>query len=314
MFERNELEAFVVLAEDLHFRRAAERLHISTPQLSQLIRRLERRIGSPLFRRTTRKVDLTPVGRQLFEDIEPAWLQLATAVENALHASRSLAGRLDIAFVTAGGSQLLTEVTRRFRLRHPECHVRLREASLHQVWPWLRDGAVDMALLAVSAAEPDFVIGSVMATIPLSLAVPSVHPLAREESVTLEDLAQSPMIQLPDTLPAGMRELLTPRATPNGNMIPPGPIAHTVLEALAMAGAGQGVSAVDATASRYYPRPDLVYLPIQGAAPVSWCLVWHINHDTPLVRSYNRSAGRNAVAVSRKPADRAERVAERAME
>lgn len=293
MFERNELEAFVVLAEDLHFRRAAERMRVSTPQLSQLIRRLERRIGSSLFRRTTRKVELTPVGRQLLDDILPAWLRLATTVESALQASRSLTGRLQIAFVTAAGCQLLTEATRQYRLSHPECDVRLREAPMDQVWPWLRDGAADIALLAVPAAEPDLVIGSPLATTPMTLAVHTGHPLACETAVTQEAFARSPMIQLPDTLPLRMRELLTPKATPGGKLITPGPIANTWLEALALTAAGHGSLALDATARRYYPRHDITYLPVHGAPLVTWHLVWHTHRDTPLIHSYNTSAGQS---------------------
>jgi len=72
LIERHEAEAFLALPEELHFGRTAERLHVSAARVSQTIRRLERRVGVPLFRRTSRRVELTPVGRQLHDETRPA--------------------------------------------------------------------------------------------------------------------------------------------------------------------------------------------------------------------------------------------------
>src|SRR5688572_12964992 len=73
MLDRHELEAFLTLAEELHFGRAAERLHLSTSRVSQTIAKLERRIGLPLFHRTSRRVEMTDLGRRLHDEIRPAW-------------------------------------------------------------------------------------------------------------------------------------------------------------------------------------------------------------------------------------------------
>ena len=71
MLERYELETFLTLAEELHFGRTAERTHVSTARVSQTIKKLERRVGAPLFNRTSRHVELTPIGRQLYDDLTP---------------------------------------------------------------------------------------------------------------------------------------------------------------------------------------------------------------------------------------------------
>lgn len=83
MLERLELEAFLTLAEELHFGRTADRLGLTTSRISQTIRRLERRIGAALFERNSRKVSLTDVGRQLRDDLRPAYEQIAAGVTAA---------------------------------------------------------------------------------------------------------------------------------------------------------------------------------------------------------------------------------------
>lgn len=290
MFERLELESFVAVAEELHFGRAAARLHVSNAQLSQTIRRLERQIGAPLFQRTTRKVELTRVGQRFLEDIRPAWIELTTTLDNAVRASRRLAGNLHVAFVSAAGSQFLIEINRRFHARHPECRVDLHEASYAEVWTWLADGIVDVALLPMQGAEPEMVMGDPIVSTPMAAALHLAHPLARAASVTFRDLSRSNVIQLPETLPPSLREFFAP-ASCLGDNDTLGPIANTELESLSLAAAGQGVALVGATTTaRSCPRPDLRYIPISDAPLVTCRLVWHKHRETAAILSYNSCA------------------------
>ncbi len=154
MLERHELDAFLTLAEELHFGRTAERLHISTTRVSQTIAKLERRVGVPLFNRTSRRVELTAVGRRLEAEIRPAWTEIGAALQRAIDAGRGLTGTLHVAFVGAAGGQLCVGVTEEFGRREPGCEVRLREAQMSDVFPWLRDGEVDMILAPLPVDEP----------------------------------------------------------------------------------------------------------------------------------------------------------------
>ena len=88
LIERHEAEAFLTLVEELHFGRAAERMRVSTAQVSQVISKLERQVGVPLFRRTSRRVELTPVGRQLHDELRPAWQGMAAAMRHAIETGR----------------------------------------------------------------------------------------------------------------------------------------------------------------------------------------------------------------------------------
>ncbi|PZF79074.1 LysR family transcriptional regulator, partial [Jiangella anatolica] len=99
MLERYEVETLLTLAEELHFGRTAERLRVTTGRVSHVIKKLERRIGAPLFARTSRVVQLTPIGRQLADDLAPLVAGMDEAVRRAVEAGRGVTGRLRVAFL-----------------------------------------------------------------------------------------------------------------------------------------------------------------------------------------------------------------------
>ncbi|GAA1867728.1 LysR family transcriptional regulator [Actinomadura bangladeshensis] len=290
MLERHEIEALLTLAEELHFGRTAERLHVSTARISQTIAKLERRVGVPLFERTSRRVELTAAGRRLHERLRPAWEQVTDAFEEAVAAGRGLTGTLRVAFVGAAGGQLLAGAAELFRRRHPDCDVRLREAQMTDLMPWLRGGEVDLALGTFPVEEPGIATGPVLVSEARMLAVPVGHPFARRSSVGLEDLARTPLLQLPDTLPESLRRDRTPGATPSGRPIAEGASAATFNEMLTLIGAGRGVFPVGAQARRYYARPDVAYIPFTDAPPLRWGLLWRADNATARVLAFAEDA------------------------
>ncbi|MFI0366777.1 LysR family transcriptional regulator [Actinomadura sp. 1N219] len=265
MLERHEVEAFLTLAEELHFGRTAERLHVSTARISQTIAKLERRVGVPLFDRTSRRVELTAVGRRLYEDVRPAWDQISAAVEQAVSTGRGLAGTLRAAFVGAAAGQLLAGVTELFRKRHSDCDVQLREAQIADAIPWLRAGEIDVALDTFPIDEPGIVMGPVLVSEARMVAVPSGHPFARRESVSAADLARTEVLE-------------------------PGPSASTLNEMLTLVGAGHGVFPVGAQTRRYYARPDVAYVLLDDAPPLHWGLLWRADVATARVRAFAQAA------------------------
>jgi DNA-binding transcriptional LysR family regulator len=290
MLERHELEAFLTLAEELHFGRTAERLHVSTARISQTIAKLERRVGVRLFERTSRRVELSPVGRRLYEEVGPAWAEIGGAVERAVASGRGITGTLRVAFTGAAAGQLLVGAAELFRDRQPGCDVQIREAQIGEVVPWLRDGEVELVLAHVPMDEEGIAGGPVLVREARMLAVPSGHPFARRASVCLEDLARTTMLRLPDSLPASYRADRTPRLTPEGRPIEAGPLATTFQEILTLVGAGQGVFPVGAHVRRYYARPDVVYVPFDDAPPLHWGLLWRADAETDRVRAFSEAA------------------------
>jgi DNA-binding transcriptional LysR family regulator len=289
VLERNELEAFLTLAEELHFGRTAERLRMSTARISQVIQRLERRVGVPLFNRTSRRVELSPVGRRLYEDIRPAWSQIGTALERAIDAGRGITSTLRVAFTGAATGQLLVGAAELFQNRQPDCDVRIREAQIGEVLAWVRAGEVDLALANFPVDEPDIVTGPVLVREARMLAVPIGHPFTRRTTVSVEDLASTTLLQMPDT-PHAWRNDRTPTKTPSGRPIKAGPSATTFQEMLTLIGAGHGVFPVSSHAGRYYARPDVAYVPFSDAPPVEWGLLWRADSTTTRVRAFGQAA------------------------
>ncbi|MFT7871476.1 MULTISPECIES: LysR family transcriptional regulator [Amycolatopsis] len=290
MLERHELEAFLTLAEELHFGRTAERLHVSTARISQTIRKLERRVGVPLFTRTSRRVELSPVGRRLRDDLRPAWAAINAAVAHAIETGRGFTGTLQACFTGAAAGQLLVGATDVFRERHPDCDVRIREAQLAELMPWLRDAEVDLALATFPVHEPGIDSGPVVVSEARFLAVPAGHSFAGRDSLSVEDLATVTMLQLPDTLPESLRADRTPATTPAGHPIRTGRTAATFQEMLTLVGAGHGVFPVGANVRRYYARPDVAYVHLHDAPPLEWGLLWRTDNATARVHAFSAAA------------------------
>jgi DNA-binding transcriptional LysR family regulator len=278
--ERREVESFLTLAEELHFGRTAERLHVSTAQVSQTIRKLERRVGVPLFARTSRRVELTPVGRRLLADLEPAWSAVEAALGKAVEAGRGVTGTLRVAFGDAAGGQLLAGVAEVFRTRQPCCRVEFREVRPAEVLPWLREGEVDVVLAGLPLDAPGLVTGPVLVRELRFLAVAAGHPFARRESVPVADLARVTVLRC--SLPDPWLDEHAPEAVTRPD--------SGLQELLTSVGAGEGVLPVGAHIRRYYPRPDLAYVPFGDAPRLEWGLVWRADAATARIRAFTEAA------------------------
>ncbi|HEY7045442.1 MAG TPA: LysR family transcriptional regulator [Nocardioidaceae bacterium] len=280
MLERHELEAFLTLAEELHFGRTAERTHVSTARVSQTIKKLERRVGAPLFNRTSRRVELTPIGQRLYDDLRPAREMMETAFERAVRSGRGITGTLQVGFVGAAGGQLLSEAAELLHARRPGCQVLVREVQLVDAVPWLLSGEVELLLTCFDSARDDLAAGPALVTEARMLAVPAGHPLAERTSVSVEDLADVTVVRTPDDLPDSLHP---PEAA---GLLEPVPGAGSFQEALTLVGAGRGVLPIGAHIRRYYTRPDVAYVVLRDAPPVHWRLMWRSDGATARVRAF----------------------------
>ncbi|MFI6825052.1 LysR family transcriptional regulator [Micromonospora sp. NPDC050187] len=286
--ERHEVEIFLTLAEELHFGRTAERLRVTTGRISQVVRQLERRIGAPLFARTSRVVRLTPIGRQLADDLTPLVAGMAEAVRRAVEAGRGVTGRLRVAFLGEWTAPTLLRAVNLFERRHPECAVEVHEAQLANSRASLVDGSVD--LLIASFPFDGMACGPPLLAERRLLAVPADHPLAGKESVSLEVLADHPVVQYPAVTSAAFKRDRTPDRTPSGRPVPKGPAGRTFAEMISLVALGRGVLPVGENTRRYNPRPDVAYVPIHDAPPIHRGLVWLESNTTARVREFVRAA------------------------
>ncbi|WP_308203973.1 LysR family transcriptional regulator [Goodfellowiella coeruleoviolacea] len=301
MLERHELEAFLVLAEELHFGRTAERLRLSQARVSQTISRLERRIGAPLFERTSRRVALTPLGVQLRDDLEPLHREMGEAVARAVAAARGVAGVLRVGFLGAGAGELTSAVLDAFRTANPGCEIQMRETHFADPLGPLRAGEVDVLVTRLPVREPDLTVGPVVLSEPRVLAVPARHRFARRQQVSLEDLARETVFGVTGPAPDYWWDFHVPRFTPSGRPVRRGQDVATFQELLALVAAGQGVSPVAASVERYYARPDIAFVPFDDAPATDVAVVWRTAGATARVRAFAQAAG-EAVAANGGPA------------
>ena len=191
--ELRHLRYFLAVAETLHFGRAATKLGMAQPPLSQQIRRLEELLGAPLFERTTRGVKLTPAGAVLRERALSSMARLADDIEQTRRVARGEEGRLTVGF---SGSVMFTELPmaiQAYRRAHPRVEVRLREMWTSDQLAALADGSIDVGFLRDGERRPELVITPLLRE-PFRLALPADHALRRHRMVDPASFEGEPFV------------------------------------------------------------------------------------------------------------------------
>lgn len=287
--ELRDIEIFLTLAEELHFGRTAERLHVSQARVSQAISRQERRLGVTLFDRTSRRVTLTPVGRRLREDLQQAVDLLHEGLARAEAAGLGTGQTLRIGVFGHAGHELHPLVDA-FRTRHPRIDVQFGEINGFDAFTALRAGDHDVHVLWLPVAEPDLTVGPVVLTGGRVLAVSADHPLAARGTASLEDLADNHVVDLGPDAPEYWVSAMAPTRTPAGRRVPRGPIARTFHEILSLVASGQCVHPFGEVAARYNRPPGIVFVPMPDAPALQWALTWRTSDDGPAIRALARTA------------------------
>jgi predicted ATPase/DNA-binding transcriptional LysR family regulator len=287
--ELRDIEIFLTLCEELHFGRTAERLHVSQARVSQAIKKQERRIGGPLFERTSRRVALTPIGRRLRDELQQGYDQIQSALAHASAAGQGLRGTLHLGVMGATGEGL-RPVIAAFEDRYPTCHVEIIEFHFSDPFGLLRDGTTDVQLMWLPIREPDLTVGPVVMTEGRVLAVRSEDPLAAKESASMEDLGDRLVLDHGSNAPDYWVEAILPRYTPSGRRVGRGPVVRTFHEILSLVASGQIVSPLNAHVRHYYRHPGVAILPIADAPATEWTLVWRTTNDSPQIQAFVETA------------------------
>ena len=281
-----EIEVFLAVADELHFGRAARRLRLSQARVSQTIQKLERRVGSPLFDRTTRRVGLTAIGQRLLADLQPAHQAVHEAFARAQAAGRGTTGVLRVGFFGPVAGRVVLDVMTAVRADHPDLAIHVSETHVADPCRPLRDGEVDLVLTQFPVNEPGISTGPVVLSEPRVLAVSARHPYARRESVSLEDLARDRTFRPVGEPSTDWLDSYLPWTTPAGRPIERGPAVATFQELLALVAAGQGICPVAAHNVRYHPRPDVAFVPFADAPPFEFGLAWRTSEKTSRIRVF----------------------------
>ena len=189
---------FVAVAEELHFGRAALRLHMTQPPVTQAIAQLEKTLGVVLFDRTRRRVALTPAGEALLPDVRELLARAQALPARARAAAAGQVGRVRIAFVSTVGFEQLPAWVREFRVLCPEVALELVEATGDVQLEAFARGEIDAGLMLHSpGAAPPGLTRLAVSEEPLVLALPARHALARTEKLQLADVLAEPLVIFP---------------------------------------------------------------------------------------------------------------------
>lgn len=291
------LRYFVTLAEELHFGRAAKRLSMTQPPLSQAIGGLERELGVRLLERTRRKVALTHAGGAFLEEARITLARAAQAVEVARRADRGEVGHLALGYLSATAYSLLPLVLRDFRRGFPGVKLELKELTLPQQLEALRHGDVDIGLLRPPVADAELASETIH-TEPFVVALPARHALTALRRVPARRLAAEPFVMFPrqpglvnHDLVMGycLRAGFTPRVAQEANQ------THTVV---GLVSAGIGVALVPASAQRM-GLAGVAYRALREATPQSrTAIAWRRADASPVVAAFLDVARRAAKQVN----------------
>jgi DNA-binding transcriptional LysR family regulator len=287
--ELRELRIFLVLADELHFGRTAERLGISQPGVSEAVRVLESRLGVKVFDRTSRRVCLTPAGEGLRRNLVPALAALDRALAQTSELSRAVRGLLRIGFVLTTEGPALSRLIAAFQARYPACEVRLQEVETFDAYRALRRGDIDVLCNWLAVDEPDLTAGTVFAHYQRALAVAATHRLAGQHTVSIEDLADEQVALLPPSTPSAVYDLLVPPRTPSGRPIRRTQPVQTINEILSLVARRRIVHPTSSTVP-IFNRDDVVLIPIDDLPPLPLGLVWCVGRENPRIRALNQVA------------------------
>src|SRR5580704_17052087 len=300
--ELRELRIFLVLAGELHFGRTAERLGISQPGVSEAVRVLEARLGVKVFDRTSRLVRLTSAGEELKRHLAPALVALDQALAQTSQLSRFVRGLLRVGFVLTTEGPALSRLVAAFQARYPACEVRLQEVETFDAYRALRRGDIDVLCNWLAVDEPDLTAGAAFASYPRALAVAATHRLARQHTVSIEDLASEDVALLPPTIPSAVYDLIVPPRTPSGHPIRRTQPVQTIHEILSLVARGRIVHPTISTVP-IFNRDDIVLISIESLPPIPLGLVWRTSRENPRIRALNEVA-RSMIAAPGTPPSR----------
>ncbi len=291
--ELRQLRYFATVAEELHFGRAARRLHMTQPPLSQTIMALEELLGAALFERNRRGVALTAAGEALLPEARRLLEQSAALAELVQRAATGASGRLSLAFVSSADYSVLPPTLRAYRAEYPQVEITLKEATSDLQLDDLLEGRVDAGLLIPplpdrARQELDYLP---VLSEPLVLAAPAGLPALTRAgkpsgAADLRKLAGLPLIIFPRHISPGLYDAILSVFREAGITAEVGQEAIQMQTIVSLVSAGMGIALVPQSVSNLR-RPGVEYLPLVQSTPlVETGLAWRRDNASPVLRGF----------------------------
>ena len=262
--ELRHLRYFVAVAHEGHITRAAEKLRMQQPPLSQQIHALEREIDATLFVRHPRGVTLTDAGRAFLADAEAILSEVEHAKLRARRTARGEVGRIAVGFTTSAPFHpLVARAMREFRSKRPDVSFMLEESSSADMVSGLRDGRLDVAFIRSGLVDPEGVTVHALLQEDTAVAFPARHPLSRRPALALKELAEETFILYRRPDGRGLYDVIIAACSEAGFSPHVGQEAPRIVSTLNLVAAGLGITIVPASLSRL-PLEGVVYRPLKG--------------------------------------------------
>lgn len=287
MFDLRSARYFVVVAEELHFGRAAERLHMSQPPLSQAIRKLEREVGALLFERSSRKVALTPAGEAFLAACRPLLEQAADVADVPRRTAAGHHARVSVGAVASALGWPLPQALAQFRTQRPDVAVTIHEIDTDEVVGRLSEGSIDVALARLAASRAT-IRTHVLLREEFVVIAPATHPLATATTpLTLLELADEPWVWITRDVSPDYHDEMAAAFRLSGVTPRRHHTARSIASQIAIVASGTGVSLVPVSQARDLP-PSLVARPVQSPATTVTLAVTTREHPSPPVAALRR--------------------------
>ncbi len=280
--DMRHLRCFVAVAEEMHFGRAAERLHLTQPPVSLAIKELEEELGVTLLERTSRRIVLTQAGEDALRDARAVLAAADTLRRRARETSQGLMGSLAIGFISLPAYSFLPDTLRRFGEDYPQVRLSLQEGTTDQIVHDIESGRLDVGLVFRTPDLPASLESALVWSEPLVIALPQRHPLTRGRRIALEKLAQERFLgferhqgplMFDAIVSTCMRHGFSPRLFAARQM-------HTIVS---LVSGGMGVALVPSCVQAMQ-REGVAYRRLQGERTVvDTVAVWRRGDDSPLL-------------------------------
>lgn len=293
------LRYFVAVAEELHFGRAANRLHISQPSLSVQIRKLEHHLNVQLFERSSRHVSLTPAGVVLLEEAQRLLASANRLQEVTREAARStMDGSLVVGFQANAAAELTPRILAAFQHRYPRIQVEMRSHDFADPYVGLEAGNSDVAFVRPPILLQDWLSLETLFTEPRVLVTSSDSHLASRSEVSIEEVVEEPFVGR--RAPEYWRDFWLATEIRDAHDVRLGAEVGSVDECFEAIMAGRGVAFTQASTQRFYQRPGLAFVPVTDIPHSSLAVAWRNDVDARPVREFVRIA-RDLAAMNHVP-------------
>jgi DNA-binding transcriptional LysR family regulator len=280
--ELRHLRYLVAVAEELHFGRAAIRLNISQPPLSQQIRQLEEELGVQLFRRTKREVEITEAGKRVIGEAYQVLGRISHFAKVAAQAGSGEIGHLSVG-VAGGLNEVLVRALHELARKYPGVHIELRYMNTGDQVDALREGRIDVAFLYLPVKESGLAL-EVIKKESLWLALPKENPLARRRSIPISLIANQPMIFFPRRVTPGLHDVITSMCRSAGFSLHVIHETDSIVGALTLVSAGLGIAFSTPSVRRFWP--DIVFRPIEGAPDIEQAVGYRRESPSPALETF----------------------------